>query len=209
MRAFLIWIGLVIALLAPIGAAAFSPLLQWRDPIYIVSGFAGIAGMGLLLVQPLLAAGDLPGLSQSTSRRLHRTIGALLVVAIVGHVGGLWITSPPDVLDALTFTSPTPFSNWGVIAMWATFAAAALAATRRRLPLRPLTWRRCHALLATIVALGTVAHALLIEGTMGTFTKFGLSTLVILAVIRIATLKGMWPRLPSGKSSDPSARPRK
>ncbi|MEX0370636.1 MAG: ferric reductase-like transmembrane domain-containing protein [Tateyamaria sp.] len=209
MRAILIWIGLVIALLAPIGAAAFSPLLQWRDPIYIVSGFAGIAGMSLLLVQPLLAAGDLPGLSQSTGRRLHRTIGVLLVVAIVGHVGGLWITSPPDVLDALTFTSPTPFSNWGVIAMWAAFAAAALAAMRRRLPLRPLTWRRCHALLATIVALGTVAHALLIEGTMETFTKLALSTLVILAVVRIATLKGMWPRLPSGKSSDPSARPRK
>ncbi|MEX0310655.1 MAG: ferric reductase, partial [Tateyamaria sp.] len=100
MRVFLIWFGLVIAFLAPIGAAAFSPLLQWRDPIYIVSGFAGIAGMGLLMVQPLLAAGDLPGLSQSASRRLHRTIGALLVVAIVGHVGGLWITSPPDVLDA-------------------------------------------------------------------------------------------------------------
>jgi hypothetical protein len=48
----------------------------------------------------------------------------VLVVAVVVHVGGLWITSPPDMIDALLLTSPTPFSAFGVIAMWAIFAVA-------------------------------------------------------------------------------------
>ena len=198
MRAILIWTGLLIALGAPLIAAAFSPLLQWREGVYIASGFAGILGMGLLLVQPLLAAGDLPGLPQGRSRRIHRASGMLLLLAVLGHVIGLWITSPPDVIDALTFTSPTPFSVWGVIAMWAVFAAALMAAFRKRLPLRPLSWRRLHATLGVIIAAGTVTHALLIQGTMETLTKYGLSALVILAALRILFLRGMVPRLPFG-----------
>ena len=67
------------------------------------------------------------------------------------HVGGLWITSPPDVIDALLFASPTPFSAWGVIAMWAIFVAALLAAFRRRLRLRPRTWRIAHSSAAAVV----------------------------------------------------------
>ncbi|WP_299045383.1 ferric reductase-like transmembrane domain-containing protein [uncultured Tateyamaria sp.] len=194
MRAGLIWAALAAALLAPLVAAAFSPLLQWRDGIYIASGFAGIFGMGLLLLQPLLAGGDVPGLSPGRSRRIHRVTGALLVLAVTGHVAGLWITSPPDVIDALTFTSPTPFSVWGVMAMWAVFAAALMAALRKRLPLRPLTWRRLHAGLAALIAVGTVVHVLLIQGTMEPVTKYGLSALVLLAAGRIALIKGMWPR---------------
>ena len=125
---------------------------------------------------------------------------ALLLAAVVLHVAGLWITSPPDVIDALTFTSPTPFSVWGVIAMWAVFAAAAMAASRKRLPLRPLTWRRLHATLGLIIAAGTVTHALLIEGTMEPITKYGLSALVLLAAIRLLFLTGMVPRLPFGNT---------
>jgi hypothetical protein len=37
------------------------PLQARRDPIQIAGGFAGIAGMDLLLVQPLLAGGYLAG----------------------------------------------------------------------------------------------------------------------------------------------------
>ena len=48
------------------------------------------------------------------------------------------------MIDALIFTSPTPFSPFGVIAMWAIFAVALLAAFRRRLGLRPRTWRIAH-----------------------------------------------------------------
>lgn len=185
MRAALIWTALATAIIAPIAAAALSPLLQWRDGIYVASGFAGIVGMALLLVQPLLAAGDLP-LSQSRARHIHRMTGALLLGAVILHVAGLWITSPPDVIDALTFTSPTPFSVWGVIAMWGLFATALMAASRKRLPLRPMTWRRLHIILGLIIASGTVAHALLIEGTMEVMTKWLLVGLVLGATIRVA-----------------------
>lgn len=193
MRTTLIWLALGLVMAAPLVAAVFSPLLAWRDAIYIASGFAGIAGMALLLLQPLLATGDLPGLSLARARQVHRVTGALLVAAVLLHVGGLWLTSPPDVVDALLFVSPTPFSLWGVIAMWAVFAAALLAATRRRLPLRPMTWRRAHVGLAIAIACTTVAHALLIDGTMEVVTKFILSTGVLAAALRVAMLRGLWP----------------
>jgi hypothetical protein len=114
-----------IAICVPIAAAAASPLLAWRQPVYIIAGFAGIAAMALLLLQPLLAAGLLPGLTRS-ARAPHPPLDRRLRLfgLVVGHVGGLWVTSPPDVIDALTFSSPTPFSAWGVIAMWALFGAA-------------------------------------------------------------------------------------
>ena len=136
-RAILIWAALAAAIGVPIAVAAASPLLAWRDPLYIAAGFAGVIALALMLVQPLLMGGYLPGLPALRGRRAHRWIGGALVVAVVIHVGGLWITSPPDVIDALLFTSPTPFSAWGVIAMWAIFAVALLAALRRRLRLRP------------------------------------------------------------------------
>ncbi|MEO0360997.1 MAG: ferric reductase, partial [Pseudomonadota bacterium] len=137
-RATLAWAALAAALVAPLAVAAASPLLAWREPIYIAAGFAGAGALALLLMQPLLAGGYLPGLSVRVRRRLHALVGGGLVVLIAVHVVGLWITSPPDVVDALLFRSPTPFSAWGVIAMWAVFAAALLAAFRRRLRLRPL-----------------------------------------------------------------------
>ncbi|GFE63475.1 ferric reductase-like transmembrane domain-containing protein [Litoreibacter roseus] len=184
-RFALIWTALVGVLAVPIAAAATSPLLAWRDPIYILAGFAGIVGMALLLVQPLLIGGLLPGLSGPPGRRVHRWIGGILVAAVLIHVGALWITSPPDVVDALLLVSPTPFSVWGVIAMWAVFAAALLAALRKRLRLRPRRWRLGHAALAVVTVLGTVAHALLIDGTMETLSKVMLCVLVLAATGKI------------------------
>src|SRR5882757_4369785 len=133
----LIWAALAAAICVPIAAATASPLLAWRGPVYILAGFAGIVALGLLLFQPLLIGGYLPKLSARMGRRAHHWIGGALVVAVVIHVGGLWITSPPDMIDALLFASPTPFSPFGVIAMWAIFAVALLATLRRRL--RPRT----------------------------------------------------------------------
>ncbi|MEM0921553.1 MAG: ferric reductase-like transmembrane domain-containing protein [Pseudomonadota bacterium] len=184
MRTALIWGGLVLALLVPLGAAALSPLLAWRDPIYIAAGFAGVMGLGLMLLQPLLALGLLPGLSPARARRFHGWVGAALLGAVLIHVAGLWITSPPDVIDALTFTSPTPFSLWGVLAMWGIFATAALAASWRRLHLHPRIWRRAHLGFAALIAGGTIAHALLIDGTMELLSKLALCLLVGLAVLR-------------------------
>ena len=182
-RVTLIWVALVAAICVPIAAAAFSPLLAWRGPVYILAGFAGIVALGLVLVQPLLIAGYLPGLSAYRGRRAHHWIGGALVVAVVIHVGGLWITSPPDMIDALTFTSPTPFSPFGVIAMWAIFAVAFLAALRRRLGLR--TWRIVHMTLAVVIVVGSVVHGMLIEGTMETMSKAALCAQVLAAAIRV------------------------
>ena len=184
-RFILIWAAIAVAIAVPIAAAAVSPQLEWRHPVYIAAGFAGIIALGLLLVQPLAVGGYLPGLSAHGSRRVHRWIGGILVAAVVIHVGGLWITSPPDVIDALLFASPTPFSVWGVTAMWATFAAALLAALRRRLRLRPQTWRNGHTFLAGIIVVGTMVHALLIEGTMETVSKVALCALVLAATIKV------------------------
>ncbi|WP_299499441.1 ferric reductase-like transmembrane domain-containing protein [uncultured Roseobacter sp.] len=183
-RATLKWAALAMAVAVPIVAAASSPLLAWRDPVYIVAGFAGVVAMSLLLVQPLLAGGYLPGLTVQIGRRIHRFVGVFLLMAVVIHVAGLWITSPPDVIDALLFVSPTPFSAWGVIAMWTIFATAFLVAFRRRLRLNVRTWRRVHTTFAIVIVLGSVVHAMLIEGTMETVSKAALCALVLAATIR-------------------------
>ena len=113
-------------------------------------------------------------------------------MAVVIHVGGLWITSPPDMIDALLFSSPTPFSPWGVIAMWAIFAVALLAALRRRLGLRPRTWRIAHMLLAIVIVVGSVVHGILIEGTMETVSKAALCALVLAATIKVMADLRVW-----------------
>lgn len=185
-RALAIWGLLAAIVLLPLGFAATSPLLPWRQPVYIVAGFAGIFGLCLILFQPLLVRGALPGLSPITQRRLHRFGGIALITAIVLHVTGLWITSPPDVIDALLFTSPTPFSVWGVIAMWAAFGTAALAVFRRKMRLNQ--WRVIHKGLALVIVAGTIMHVLLIEGTMENLSKWALCAL-------IATMT-LWATLP-------------
>lgn len=180
-RIALFWSVLAIAVALPIGAAATSPLLAWRDPVYIVAGFAGVIAMTLILFQPMLAAGYLPGISASRGRRIHQWVGIALVLSVVIHVAGLWVTSPPDVIDALLFVSATPFSNWGVIAMWGVFISACLAASRHSLRLRPRTWRVSHRTLAAVIVIGSVVHAMMIEGTMETLSKSALCLLVLIA----------------------------
>jgi hypothetical protein len=44
-RTYLIWAVLSVVVAVPIGAAAFSPLLAWREPVYIAAGFAGVIAM--------------------------------------------------------------------------------------------------------------------------------------------------------------------
>ena len=189
-RVALIWVAVAAAICVPLAAAAMSPLLAWRNAVYILAGFAGIIALGFMLVQPLLIGGYLPGLPGRIGRRVHHWIGGALVVAVVIHVGGLWITSPPDMIDALLFSSPTPFSPFGVIAMWAIFAVALLATFRRRL--RPRTWRIAHTLLAIVIVAGSAVHAILIEGTMETVSKAALSALVLAAAIKVIADLRVW-----------------
>jgi len=175
----LIWASLALALCVPLVVAGTSPLLQWREPVYIAAGFAGVVGLLLLLIQPMLAKGYLPGLNGIRGRRIHRWIGAALTAAVLIHVVGLWVTSPPDVIDVLLFRSPTPFSIWGVVAMWAVLVTALLALLRRRLRISPNVWQLMHTALAAIIVIGTVVHAMLIEGTMGPLSKAVFCALVI------------------------------
>jgi predicted ferric reductase len=191
-KATLIWAALAAAICVPIAFAAASPQLAWRGPVYILAGFAGIIALGLTLVQPLLIAGYLPGLSALRGRHAHHWIGGALVVAVMVHVAGLWITSPPDMIDALTYTSPTPFSPFGVTAMWAIFAVALLAALRRRLGLRPRTWRIAHMSLAVVIVAGSVVHCMLVEGTMETVSKAALCALVLGAAIKVMADLRVW-----------------
>src|SRR5262249_50217923 len=104
----------------------------------------------------------------------------------------LWITSPPDMIDALLLTSPTPFSPFGVIAMWAIFAVAVLATLRRRLD--PRTWRLAHMSLAVVIVVGVAIHAVLIEGTMETISKVALCALALVAIIKVMADLRVWRR---------------
>lgn len=188
----LIWTAVALVVVVPIALAAASPLLAWRQPVYIVAGFAGIIALAMLLIQPLLMGGFLPGLSKRLARWLHRWVGAITVLLIVIHVVGLWITSPPDVIDVLLFRSPTPFSVWGVVAMWAAFATAFLAVyrLRHRIPLR--TWQIAHGLLALVIVVGTVVHALLVEGAMETISKAVICAAVLVATMLILADMRLW-----------------
>ncbi|MEM6974219.1 MAG: ferric reductase-like transmembrane domain-containing protein [Pseudomonadota bacterium] len=195
LRGAAIWAALATALILPLAVAATSPQLAWREPVYIIGGFAGVMGLALMVLQPLLAAGYLPGLGLRAGRRAHGWIGAALVAAVTVHVGGLWITSPPDVIDVLLFRSPTPFGVWGAVAMWAVVAAALLALVRRRWRLSPRIWRVGHTALAVIGVISTVVHAMLIEGTMGQVSKALLCALVLVVAIKVAVDLRAWTLL--------------
>ncbi len=187
LRATLIWAGLLAVVSIPLIVAARSPLLEWREPIYIAAGFAGILGLVLLLVQPLLILGALPGIP---ARRVHAWVGAGLVFVVVVHVVGLWITSPPDVVDVLLFRSPTPFAIWGAMAMWAVFAAALLAAVRKSIGLR--VWRLAHTIATSVVVIGTVIHVWQIEGTMGDLSKTAICVLVLGTILWAIGKRRAW-----------------
>jgi len=205
MRAAALWTALLAVAALALGLSATSPLLAWRHPVYILAGLSGVLALALLMFQPLLAAGLLPGLPAYRGRRVHRWIGAAIVGAVVVHVGGLWVTSPPDVVDVLLFRSPAPFSPWGAVALWAVLAAGALAAFRTTLALRPRTWRKLHTCAAIVAVIGTVGHALLIEGTMETVSKTILCVLALAATAKgIVTLRIWSPGRPQ-KSQDSSS----
>lgn len=197
-RATLIWTVVLAATLVPLALAGTSELLAYRGPVYILACFAGIIALALVLVQPLLIAGYLPGLSGYLGRRAHVWIGGALVSAVVVHVGGLWIANPPDMVDALLLMSPTLFSPFGVIAMWTIFATALMAAFRRRLGLAPRTWRLAHMSLAVVIVTGSVVHSLLIEGTMETISKAVLCALVAGAAAKVIADRVWRKRAPLG-----------
>ncbi len=196
--AFLAWGSVAAVMVGPVVVAAFSPYLASRNLPYIVGGFAGIVGLALLVLQPLLPAGYLTGTEGSAGRRWHRWIGVSLIVAVALHVGGLYLASPSDTIDALLLVSPTPFSVYGVMAMWGVVATAVLVLLRRPLGLRYSVWRLIHNGLAAIVVMATVIHALQIEGAMEPVSKWVLcmsvmaATAVVLFELRVVRPSRAW-----------------
>ena len=192
----LMWFLLAAGLLIPVGLAAASPLQASREPLWIFGGMAGVVALALLLVQPMLAAGLLQGLSIPAARRWHRWIGATIVAAVVLHVGGLYLYSPSDVTDALLLVAPTPFAVYGVIGLWSVVLTALLVAVRSRSGLRYATWRIVHNALALVVVVASIVHAILIEGAMDLVSKAILCVLVFAATM-IALLRIHVRRRPS------------
>jgi len=168
-------------MVVPVVLAGFSPYLQYRDIPYIVGGFAGIVCLSLLFLQPLLPAAYLPGTRGPAGRRWHRRVGIAILAMVALHIGGLFITSPPDTIDALLLVAPTPFSVYGVTAMWGVVLTAVLVALRRRIGLRHATWQLVHNGLAAIVVVATVIHAVQIQGAMEPVTKWALCVAVLIA----------------------------
>ena len=196
-----IWFCAMAVVVVALVDTAGSPLLQWRDTAYVVAGFAGVVGLGLVLVQQLLVVLGVPNLSAATARRLHRVSGMALVLSVFLHVALLWITSPPDVIDSLTLQAPTWFSVWGVGAMWAVFATALIGANRRRMPAH--VWRFVHRILGYGIGIGGIAHAMLIDGAMGNMSKAVLCACVGAAMIMVLrTKRWLFHAHTAGRQSD-------
>ncbi len=195
MRAVSAWLALAACVLVPVGLAAASPLQASREALWIFGGMAGVVALALLLVQPILAAGLLPGPSIPTTRRWHRWIGAAIVAAVLLHVGGLYLYSPDDISDALLLVSPTPFAVYGVIGLCGVVLTALLVALRARSGMRYVAWRIAHNGVSLVVVVSSVVHAVLIEGAMGFVSKAILCGLVIAAAtIGLLRVHMKWPR---------------
>lgn len=178
--AIAIWVALTIVISGPVLIAANSPYLAYRDTAYIIGGFAGIIGLSLLLIQLLLAAGYLPGAELTTKRQWRRWVGSAIVACLFLHVGGLYITSPPDTLDALPLVSP------GLFRLRSAGDAGDRADCGPRHSASPFGIALCDVAscpnsLSAIVVAATVTHALQIEGAMGIVSKWGLCLAVIAA----------------------------
>lgn len=189
-KAAAIWAGLALAIGLPCYFALTSPWLQWRSSVYVVAGFAGVLAYALLLLQPLFKLSALPGLKARANLLGHRLVGSVIALAAALHIIGLWITSPPDVIDTLLFRSPAPFAPFGVVAMWALIALLVVIGLKRRLKLKPKTWQFIHKSLAIVLILSGALHALLIEGTMEFWSKLVLVLLIVIS----ATLPILVPR---------------
>lgn len=162
----------------------------------MLGAMGGIVALPLLLMQPLLAAGYLPGIRIVQGQRWHRRLGTLLVLAITAHIIGLYFTSPMDMTDALLLAAPTPFSIYGFIALWSFVATALLVALRSRLRLSYKAWKIAHNALAIVVIYSSVAHALMIEGLMGSKTKLLICISILLvttiAVLHLRVFRTIW-----------------
>ncbi len=200
---WLIWIAVLAIMLGPVLIAAASPYLAYRNAAYIAGGFAGIVGLALFVIQPMLAVGFLPGVRAARSRRWHRWLGSAIVACVGLHILGLYLTSAQDTLDAMLLVAPTPFSVYGVVALWGIVLTGLLAIFRRRL--RPSLWSVIHNAVVLVVVIATIIHALLIEGAMEPFSKWLLCLAVLVSTG--AVLLAHWAIRPALRRRRAGVRP--
>ena len=194
-----VWALLATAALVPVGIAATSPLQASREPLWIIGGMAGVIALALLLVQPLLASRFLPGMNMLSGRRWHRWIGSAIVLGVIIHVVGLYLSSPDDIADALLLVAPTPFAVYGVIGLASVVLTAGLVAARSKLRIRYNAWRIIHNALAVVVVISSILHAILIEGAMGEASKAILCGLVF--IVTVFALLRIYGKRTLGKTS--------
>lgn len=192
MRAPFFWIVFAACLCVPIVLTAMSPLLAWRNWIYILAGFAGVLALTFIVLQPLLAAKVLPNLSATHQRKLHRVVGAAIASCVAVHIIGLWVTSPPDMVDALLFRAPTLFSVWGVVAMWALLATSLLAVLRGNLRVAPRIWQRTHISVAIIAIVASISHVLPVQGAMEQTSKLMICAAAFAAALMAVVKLKIW-----------------
>ncbi|MGQ7847254.1 ferric reductase-like transmembrane domain-containing protein [Granulosicoccus sp. 3-233] len=183
---WILWGAAVCMLVLPLTLAMLSPLQAGREFTYVTGALAGVLALSLLFVQPMLAAGFLPGLGTSRARRWHRRLGLVLLAAVALHILGLYLASPDDMRDALLLVAPTPFSLYGVVALVAVALTGLSAALRSRFRSRIHHWNRIHSALTVVVVTATLVHAWMIDGTMN-----GLSKMIACAVIAVATIAAL------------------
>ena len=122
-----------------------------------ISTAAAAIAVPLLALQPLLAA--------VARVRWHRVLGLAVFALVAVHVAALFVESPADARFAMSPDGPTR-ARMALIATIALAGVVALGVGRRRLPLRPATWRIVHAYLAAVVLVLGVGHAVLTDGAL-------------------------------------------
>jgi predicted ferric reductase len=98
--------------------------------------------------------------------------------------------------DALLLRSATPFSIYGVIALWGVLLIALLVAFRSKIKIPIKKWKTLHAVIAAIVVVASIIHALWIQGAMGTMSKWVLCGTIVFAtgyaVVHLETLQAIF-----------------
>jgi hypothetical protein len=191
-RSLLVWVVVAIAICVPIAAAAASPLLAWRQPVYIIAGFAGIAAMALLLLQPLLGSRSAAGTDALGARASSIAGSVRRSVRPRGASRRRALGDQPARCDrcAHVFVADTIFRMGRDRHVGAVWRCASLAGFRHRL--RPRLWRRVHTALALVIVAGSIVHALLIDGTMETVSKVALCALVLVATLKAVAGARAW-----------------
>jgi hypothetical protein len=76
--------------------------------------------------------------------------------------------------------------------MWAVLAVAVMVALRDRIGLRPRTWLMVHTGLVLVIVVGTIVHAVLVQGTMEIVTKIVLCALLVIATPKVVADLQVW-----------------